>query len=303
MLAIIIPFYKRTFFKDTLQSLANQTDKRFKVYIGDDASVESPQSLLEDYKGQFDFEYHRFDENLGGEQLVKQWERCIDLAKDESWFMVLGDDDVLGTNGVAAFYKHLHDIEEAKCQVVRYATVVINDLNVSTTKLYTHPKLEKATAFFYRRFTNKTRSSLSEYIFHKKAYDSIGFYNYPLGWFTDDRAWLEFSEFGNIYTINDATVSFRLSTENISRHDFKLEEKAQIRLQFFKFIISKHVLKFTKPQQKHLTLYYEQLVYKHGKATFSFWTLVFLSFLKQLDVVQCVKFTRRMFIHLKNHDQ
>lgn len=40
MLAIIIPYYKFTFFEATLQSLANQTDQRFKVYIGDDASLE-----------------------------------------------------------------------------------------------------------------------------------------------------------------------------------------------------------------------------------------------------------------------
>lgn len=39
MLAIIIPYYKFTFFEATLQSLANQTDQRFKVYIGDDASL------------------------------------------------------------------------------------------------------------------------------------------------------------------------------------------------------------------------------------------------------------------------
>lgn len=38
MLAIVIPYYKITFFEDTLESLAHQTDKRFKVYIGDDAS-------------------------------------------------------------------------------------------------------------------------------------------------------------------------------------------------------------------------------------------------------------------------
>jgi hypothetical protein len=35
MLAIVIPYYKRTFFEETLQSLANQTDKRFQVFIGD----------------------------------------------------------------------------------------------------------------------------------------------------------------------------------------------------------------------------------------------------------------------------
>jgi len=38
MLAIVIPYYKRTFFEETLQSLANQTDKRFQVYVGDDTN-------------------------------------------------------------------------------------------------------------------------------------------------------------------------------------------------------------------------------------------------------------------------
>ena len=42
MLAIIIPYFKLLFFEETLQSLAIQTDKRFKVYIGDDASPEDP---------------------------------------------------------------------------------------------------------------------------------------------------------------------------------------------------------------------------------------------------------------------
>jgi len=33
MLAIVIPYFKRTFFEYTLQSLAKQTDQQFKVYI------------------------------------------------------------------------------------------------------------------------------------------------------------------------------------------------------------------------------------------------------------------------------
>ncbi len=37
-LAIVISFYKIIFFEETLQSLANQIDKRFKVCIGNDAS-------------------------------------------------------------------------------------------------------------------------------------------------------------------------------------------------------------------------------------------------------------------------
>ncbi|OOV29296.1 hypothetical protein BXU11_05095 [Flavobacterium sp. LM5] len=96
MLAIIIPYYKLTFFEATLQSLAAQTCQDFKVYIGDDASPENPAMLLEKYKGKFDFVYHRFATNLGGTSLTKQWERCITLSGNEEWLMILGDDDVLG---------------------------------------------------------------------------------------------------------------------------------------------------------------------------------------------------------------
>ena len=54
MLAIIIPYYKLTFFEATLQSLAYQTDKRFKVYIGDDDSPEDCTVLLQKFEGQFE---------------------------------------------------------------------------------------------------------------------------------------------------------------------------------------------------------------------------------------------------------
>ncbi len=101
MLAIVIPYFKLIFFEETLQSLANQTDNRFKVYIGDDASPENPSDLLEKYQGQFDFGYHKFKENLGGVSLVKQWERCIALSQKEEWIMILGDDDLLDHSIVA----------------------------------------------------------------------------------------------------------------------------------------------------------------------------------------------------------
>ena len=53
MLAIIIPYYKLTFFRETLDSLAAQTDQRFHVYIGNDASPEDPTNLLEEFEGKF----------------------------------------------------------------------------------------------------------------------------------------------------------------------------------------------------------------------------------------------------------
>ena len=43
-LAIVIPAYKRDFLAETLQSLVNQTNQHFHLYIGDD---HSPYNLKE----------------------------------------------------------------------------------------------------------------------------------------------------------------------------------------------------------------------------------------------------------------
>jgi glycosyltransferase involved in cell wall biosynthesis len=56
-IAINIPYYKIDFFEATLSSIANQTDKRFTVYIGNDSSNQDPSSLLEKYVNKFSYVY------------------------------------------------------------------------------------------------------------------------------------------------------------------------------------------------------------------------------------------------------
>lgn len=298
MLAIVIPFYKLTFFEETLQSLSIQTDKRFKVYIGDDASPENPSVLLQKYKGQFDFMYHRFEENQGSLSLVKQWDRCIALTGEEEWLLVLCDDDTLSNTCIADFYTCLPEIEGHDCKVIRFASIINDVVQQKVSALHTHPKLEKSTDFFCRRFKNQTRSSLSEYIFKKKAYQKYGFYNYELAWYADDRAWLEFSEFKEIYSINSSYLSFRLSEENISRANYKMEIKGQSTIKFFKEFLMKNLLKFKRDQRHDLLLYYEQIIYKQDRVNFTFWIDLFLLFIINRDFLQSLKFTRRLLIHL-----
>jgi glycosyltransferase involved in cell wall biosynthesis len=86
MLAIIIPYYKLTFFDATLESLANQTDNRFTVYIGDDNSTESPLAVLGNYEHKINVRYRRFCENFGCSSLTKQWHRCLEMMTTNGLF-------------------------------------------------------------------------------------------------------------------------------------------------------------------------------------------------------------------------
>jgi len=237
MLAIVIPYYKLTFFEATLQSLADQTDKRFKVYIGDDASPENPSRLLKRYQGKFDFVYHRFEDNLGSVSLVKQWNRCIAMTGDEEWLMILGDDDVLQDNFVAAFYENINEVDVLKINVIRYATVVINENGKEISKIHTHPKSETSVDFLMRKFKGETRSSLSEFVFRRKDFDKVKFKDLPLAWYSDYLAVLEVSNFSTLHTINNSLVYFRHSDLNITSKRNNLKAKNIATFEFYYYTI------------------------------------------------------------------
>ena len=298
MLAIIIPYYKLTFFKATLQSLVAQTDKRFKVYIGDDASPEDCSVLLQQFQGQIDFKYHRFDANLGAISLTQQWERCIALSNDEQWLMILGDDDVLDDNCVASFYANEVEIKENKSNVIRYACKVINAQGNVFLGPYFHPKLELASDFYCRKVKNLTRSSLSEYIFKKEVFNQYKFVNYPLAWHSDDKAWLDFSENKPIYTINEAIVYVRFSEINISGRQDNIAQKLTATFQFYGDILSDKKNVFTSKQVLTILMSYEVIIKKDRKLNFNEWMFLFRNYFFNFKLIPFLKFIRRFLISI-----
>lgn len=276
MLAIVIPYYNLTFFDATLQSLANQTDKRFKVYIGNDASTEDPSPLLKKFEGKFDFRYHKFEINFGEKYLTRQWDRCIEMVQEEKWIMILGDDDMLENSVVKTFYKHLN-VFKNQSKVVRFASKLITEKTKTTSDIFEHPIWEKAEDSYYRRFKGLTRSSLSEYVYEKEAYMKYGFYPYPLAWHSDDKAWLEFSENTPIYTINEAVVLVRNSSINISGRTDNEDLKNQASLKFYKYIISHKLPYYTIEQRIFFLRAFENAIQKLRNLKIQEW--MFLIFL------------------------
>lgn len=298
MLAIIIPYYKLIFFEATLQSLVAQTNKRFKVYIGDDASPEDCSVLLQQFQGQIDFKYHRFETNLGAISLTQQWERCISLSKNEQWLMILGDDDVLGDNCVASFYANEVEINKNKSNVIRYASEVINTHGNGFLGPYFHPKLELASDFYCRKVKNLTRSSLSEYIFKKEVFIRYKFVNYPLAWHSDDKALLDFSENKPIYTINEAFVYVRFSEINISGRQDNIPQKLTATFQFYGDILRDKKNVFTSKQVITLLMSYEVIIKKDRKLNFNEWIFLFRNYFINFQLIPFLKFIRRFLISI-----
>ena len=293
-LAIIIPFYKLIFFESTLKSLAQQTDKRFKVYICDDASPERCNKLLDQFQGDFDYVFHRFENNLGRISLAKHWERCIAFTRNEEWIMILGDDDVLSINFVEEFYSNFEKFG-ANYDVIRYGVLKIDGEGKSLSGLYINPIIECSKEILF----SKKRSSLSEYVFRKKRVTSIGFKNFPLGWNSDVLAVLEFSNFSSIYSINNAFVQVRITVHSISGNNKNNKLKAIASFQFFNYLIFIKSEYFSIEQRKFLLQRLGQCFINDKKNIYYFYKISKIYF-KNLFIKDYFKFLINILLSLLN---
>ena len=215
MLAIVIPYYKKTFFRETMESIAAQTCKDFVLYIGDDASPENPKDIIDDYKDKISIVYHRFEENLGGKDMVAQWERCIDLTNGEEWLWLFSDDDTLERTCVEEFYSSLkenHDI-----RIMRYKKEFCNIIEgVSFCSTYKKGLTPFSNFVWDGLDLTKNHVTMPEFLFHRSLYKKYGIIDVPLAWGSDKITYLQYVfDSGFIYNLS-SIVFYRYSNRNLS---------------------------------------------------------------------------------------
>ena len=214
-LAIVIPYYKKTFFRETIDSIASQTCKDFVLYIGDDASLENPQDIIQDYKDKISIVYHRFDENLGGKDLVAQWDRCIDMIQGEDWMWLFSDDDKMENTCVEEFYSTLKEFPDIR--VMRYIKKFCNIVD-GTSFYSTYKKGFTPFSEFVWDGLDLTENhvTMPEFLFHRSLYDNNGIVNVPFAWGSDKITYLQYVfDAGLIYNMS-SIVFYMYSDRNIS---------------------------------------------------------------------------------------
>ncbi len=214
-LAIVIPFYKIDFFEQTLKSIANQINKNYTLYIGNDASPDNPIVLINKYFKKAEYKYFDYKENIGGKNLALQWERILGNVKEE-WFQILGDDDVLSENFVDEFYNNLKEVQLYDSNVIKSSQCLIDDEGKIISSFTKFPKTFPRYYNWHRKFVVGERASLSEHIFKTTAYCKYGFQDFPIAWGSDDAAVFDFSEYSYIYFMNKTKVFVRITEKSIS---------------------------------------------------------------------------------------
>jgi len=256
-LAIVLPAFKARFLKETMDALTNQTDKRFALYVSDDASPHDLISIVEPYGKELQMKYHRFPDNLGGRDLVAHWRRSIDLTAGEPWIWLLSDDDIPSSNAVAAFYEALQRTAGAY-DIYRFPVSWIGADSKPCGPGYefNHPQFESAYDFTLRRLSGEAYTCAQDHIFRRSIYERKGFVAFDLAWHSDTATYISFAMEKGFYTISQGRLWFRQSGLNISSRQEReiLIRKLKAELAFLDWVQSAF-LEFPVGQTRQIARY------------------------------------------------
>lgn len=281
-IAIVIPAYKQEFFHETLDSLFKQTDKNFRVYIGDDNSPNDIISIVEQYTDKLDIVYKRFDENLGRTNLVAHWNRCMDMLEDEEWFILFSDDDILEPDCIKSLRKEMqitdHDVYHFNLKIIDKQSNLLN-----TPPSF--PQNLSSLEFFRLLYSYKIDARMPEFIFRLSHFkEKGGFIPFENAMGSDNATVMNCANKKGIHTINDGYVLWRNSGMNVSART----ESKTVNIKNLKALVHffNWVRRFCrKNKEKHPFIVKQRiaflLVQREEKAKyigeFKAWTIIFCS--------------------------
>jgi glycosyltransferase involved in cell wall biosynthesis len=234
-LAIVIPSHRTLYLRAALDSLADQSDRRFAVYVGDDASADDIAGVCADYAGRLPLRLHRFTHNRGRTDLVGQWRRCLALCS-EPWVWMIGDDDELEAGCVAAFHAARAAAPQAELFHFGVRRIDAQGRVIDDEPEFASPL--SARAFLLGRLRFALASYAPDYVFSRAAFDRAGgFVDFPLAWCSDDATWAKLAARHGIHSVRGPRVRWRLSGSNISsRNDQHAAVKLQAHLLFVEWL-------------------------------------------------------------------
>lgn len=210
--SFVLPAYKATFLRESIDSILNQTYKDFELIIVNDASPEDLTTIVNSYCD-VRIQYYINEKNIGGSDLVAQWNHCITYAKGD-YLILASDDDVY----------HSDYLEKMDILIDKYPNVDVFRPRVQHMNADGYIRGESGFLkeylpyidFLFAMNQGMVSSGLAYYIFRRVELVNIGgFVNFPSAWISDDATVIRLAKNG-VVSHSEALFAFRSSELNIS---------------------------------------------------------------------------------------
>lgn len=256
--SFIMPVYKGKFLEEAINSVLNQSYNNFELIIINDASPENLIEIISSFHSS-KIKYYENKQNIGGKDLVKNWNDCIQYATGE-YLILASDDDVYYSDflqSVSILVKEYPDVDLLRSRVCR-----INNEGdmIDVDQMYQTYMSQK---MFMLYWSKGLINCISNYVFRTKALvDEGGFISFPCAWFSDDATIISMAKNG---MVNTSLILFRFRSSDINisgQYNFEILKKKIYATDLFYdwFTCSIYRMGFSSDEQLELvTLHYMRL--------------------------------------------
>ncbi len=217
--SFVMPAFKAKYLHMSIESIINQSYRDFELIVVNDASPEDIMSIVDSFPDRRII-YKENASNLGGTDLVANWNHCITFAHND--YIVLATDDdtfepdfLLEATQLIEKYPDVHLIRSGVKKIGEQGQVL--DIEFPLKEYLNSREFTLCWAKGY------TISCVSNYIFKRETLiDRKGFISFPHAHFSDDATALAMSNLG-VACIPKNCMNFRVSNINLSNQgDYKV---------------------------------------------------------------------------------
>ncbi len=228
--SIGISAYKSDHLVETLKSVFEQSFQDFEIIIYNDCSPNNIESIVNQFSSN-KIIYYKGDINVGGINLVKNWNFCLSKASG-NYFFILGDDDVLDIKFLEEFHKII--IQNSEYAVFHCRSFIINEFSEIIGMTSSLPFRESVYDNIWHRIKGYRQQFISDFVYNTEMLKSKGgFFFLPAAWGSDDITSFQMMKDVGIIHINEPLLKYRINSESISYSGgYELEKIEAINLKY-----------------------------------------------------------------------
>ncbi len=234
--SFVLPAYKGKYLRESIGSILAQDYTDFELIVVDDCSPDSIREIVDSYDDKR-VSYYRNEKNIGGKDLVAQWNHCLEYATGD-YVILATDDDLYEPNFLSTFVPLIEKYPDVN--LFRARILQVDSWNEIKYIDRCYKEYLSPVEFRYH-LMHGMKGGIPQYIFKRKALvDKGGFVYFPKAWASDDATALMMSDRG-VVNSQEHLVRFRWSDINISGDRKYGLEKFLARLQFSRWLQQQRV--------------------------------------------------------------
>lgn len=234
VISVCIPTYNgSTYLRECLDSITNQTFTDYEILIVDDNSEDKTVEIVKEYQSKDS--RIRLVENKENIGLVKNWNKCIDLAKGE-WIKFVFQDDFLHRNCLAKMFSYT----SKKIGLIYCQREFLFEQGIPNSK---KKESYKYLSILEGVFSHSEYISPEEYcnevlnfinypgfnligeptvvMIHRSIFQKFGNFNANFVQICDEEFWTRVAIHTGLIYIQEKLVTFRIHNKSVSLNNYK----------------------------------------------------------------------------------